>query len=80
MEQTAELDELLPRLAHAVRDGIGASWVRVRLRDADGGWLAEPVGVAGEVTSDNAAGVDLVRAGDLVERVDLGQSRGLCRR
>ena len=28
MEQTAELDELLPRLAHAVRDGIGASWVR----------------------------------------------------
>ena len=36
MEQTAELDELLPRLATAVRDGIGASWVRVRLREADG--------------------------------------------
>ena len=50
MEQTAELDALLPRLAHAVRDGIGASWVRVRLRDADGSWLDEPVGVAGEVT------------------------------
>ena len=49
MEQTAELDELLPRLAHAVRDGIGASWVRVRLRDADGSWLDEPIGVAGEV-------------------------------
>ena len=47
MEQTAELDELLPRLAHAVRDGIGASWVQVRLRDADGSWLDDPVGVAG---------------------------------
>ncbi len=76
MEQTAELDELLPRLAHAVRDGIGASWVRVRLRDADGSWLDEPVGVAGEVTGDGAAGVDLVRAGELLGRVDLGPKPG----
>ena len=76
MEQTAELDELLPRLAHAVRDGIGASWVRVRLRDADGSWLDEPVGVAGEVTGESAAGVDLVRAGELVGRIDLGPRPG----
>ena len=54
MEQTAELDELLPQLAHAIRDGIGASWVQVRLRDADGSWLDEPVGVAGEVTGESA--------------------------
>ena len=72
MEQTAELDELLPRLAHAVRDGIGASWVRVRLRDADGSWLDEPIGVAGEVTGESAAGVDLVHAGEPVGRIDLG--------
>jgi signal transduction histidine kinase len=76
MEQTAELDELLPRLAHAVHDGIGASWVRIRLRDADGSWLDEPVGVAGEVTGDSAAGVDLVRAGELLGRVDLGPKPG----
>jgi signal transduction histidine kinase len=76
MEQTAELDELLPRLAHAVRDGIGASWVQVRLRDANGSWLDEPVGVAGEVTGESAAGVDLVRAGELVGRVDLGPRPG----
>ena len=76
MEQTAELDELLPRLAHAVRDGVGASWVRVRLRDADGSWLDEPVGVAGEVTGESAAGVDLVRAGERVGRVDLGPRPG----
>jgi signal transduction histidine kinase len=76
MEQTAELDELLPRLAHAVREGIGASWVRVRLRDADGSWLDEPEGVAGEVTGDSAAGVDLVHAAEQVGRVDLGPKHG----
>jgi signal transduction histidine kinase len=76
MEQTAELDELLPQLAHAVRDGIGASWVQVRLRDADGSWLDEPIGVAGEVTGESAAGVDLGRAGELVGRVDLGPRPG----
>jgi signal transduction histidine kinase len=76
MEQTAELDELLPRLARAVRDGIGASWVRVRLCEADGSWLDEPVGVVGEVTEDSAAGVDLVRAGEQVGRIDLGSKPG----
>jgi signal transduction histidine kinase len=76
MEQTAELDELLPRLARAVRDGIGANWVRVRLCEADGSWLDEPVGVAGEVTEDSAAGVDLVRAGEQVGRIDLGPKPG----
>jgi signal transduction histidine kinase len=76
MEQTAELDELLPRLASALRDGIGASWVRVRLCEADGGWLDEPVGVAGEVTEESAAGVDLIHAGELVGRIDLGPKPG----
>jgi signal transduction histidine kinase len=76
MEQTAELDELLPRLARAVRDGIGASWVRIQLRDASGGWLHEPVGVAGDVTEDSAAGVDLIHAGEQVGRIDLGSKPG----
>jgi signal transduction histidine kinase len=76
MEQTAELDELLPRLAKALRDGMSASWVRVRLREADGSWLDEPVGVAGEVTGESVAGVDLVRAGELLGRVDLGPRLG----
>ena len=76
MEQTAELDELLPRLADALRDGIGASWVRVRLCDADGSWLDEPVGVAGEVSGEIAAGIDLVRAGELLGQVDLGPKTG----
>ena len=61
MEQTAELDELLPRLAHALRDGIGASWVQVRLRDADGSWLDEPVGVAGELPGSRKVVFDRLR-------------------
>jgi len=76
MEQTAELDEFLPRLARAVRDGIGANWVRVRLRDADGNWLDEPVGVAGELSDESAAGVDLIHAGEQVGRIDLGPKSG----
>ena len=52
------------------------SWVRVRLREADGSWLDEPKGIAGEVTEDSAAGVDLARAGELVGRVDLGPKPG----
>jgi signal transduction histidine kinase len=76
MEQTAELDELLPRLAHALRDGIGASWVQVRLLDRDESWLDEPGGVAGEVSGESAAGIDLVRAGELLGRVDLGPKPG----
>ena len=76
MEQTADLDELLPQLATAIRDGIGASWVRVRLREADGSWLNEPTGVAGGVGDDGAATVDLVRAGEHVGRIDLGPKPG----
>jgi signal transduction histidine kinase len=76
MEQTAELGELLPRLAHAIRGGMGASWVQVRLCEGDGSWLDEPQGVAGEVSGESAAGVDLVRAGELVGRVDLGPKPG----
>jgi signal transduction histidine kinase len=76
MEQTAELDELLPQLATALRDGIGASWVQIRLREADGAWLEQPVGIAGEVTDDSAAGVDLIHAAEQVGRVDLGPKPG----
>ena len=76
MEQTAELDEFCPRSASAVCDGIGARWVRIRLRDADGSWLDEPVGLAGEVTGESATGVDLVRAGELIGRIDLGPRPG----
>jgi signal transduction histidine kinase len=50
--------------------------VRVRLREGDGSWLDEPIGVAGGVTKDRAAGVDLVHMGEQVGRIDLGPKPG----
>jgi signal transduction histidine kinase len=35
LEMSSDLDVLMPRLAGAVRDGIGAAWVRVSLRGED---------------------------------------------
>jgi signal transduction histidine kinase len=42
----------------------------------DGSWLDEPIGVAGGVTGDRAAGVDLVHTGEQVGRIDLGPKPG----
>jgi hypothetical protein len=52
LEQTVEPAVLLTRLAAAVRDGLDASWVRIRLLDADGELGESPVGTAGEVGAD----------------------------
>ncbi|GAA1780836.1 sensor histidine kinase [Agromyces lapidis] len=49
LEQAVEPRDLLTRLAEAVREGLGASWVRIRLATADGALAAAPVGVAGDV-------------------------------
>ncbi len=49
LEQTVDLTELLPRLARTVREGLGATWVKVSLcGEGPDAWLTEPVGVAGE--------------------------------
>jgi signal transduction histidine kinase len=50
--------------------------VRVRLREGDGSWLDEPIGVAGGVIEERAAGVDLVHMGEQVGRIDLGPKPG----
>jgi len=42
----------------------------------DGSWLDEAIGVAGGVTGDRAAGVDLVHTGEQVGRIDLGPKPG----
>ncbi|WP_157008848.1 sensor histidine kinase [Agromyces laixinhei] len=47
LEGAGEPRDLLTRLAEAVRDGLDASWVRIRLASADGELAATPVGVAG---------------------------------
>ena len=48
--------------------------MRVRLREGDGSWLDEPIGVAGGVTGDRAA-VDLVHTGERSDESILAPSR-----
>jgi signal transduction histidine kinase len=74
LEQAVELDKLLPRLAATVRRGLGARWVRVSLRDAErDGWLAEPVGVAGDPRGQAALVVALERGDERVGRIECGE-------
>ncbi|WP_308798942.1 sensor histidine kinase [Agromyces silvae] len=54
LEQSVEPAVLLDRLAAAVRDGLDASWVRIRLMDADGLLDQTSAGLAGELPVDAA--------------------------
>ena len=72
LEQAGEPRELLTRLAEAVRDGVGASWVQIRLASTDGALAASPVGVAGEVAGELALEVDLVRGDETLGRIEVG--------
>ena len=75
LEQAVDVDEVLARLAQAVRDGLGATWVRIRLAAPDGRSVDAPRGVAGEVTSEPATGLDLVRGDVVLGRIDVGPAR-----
>lgn len=64
LERAGEPRELLDRLAEAVRDGLGASWVRIRLVGADGAFEEPPAGVAGDVPKPAPEGNGGVAAAD----------------
>lgn len=77
LEQTVDLTELLPRLAEAVRRGLGTAWVRVSLRGHEAGsWLSEPLGVAGTPTGPAVLNEDLRHHHDVVGRIECGPSAG----
>ena len=77
LERTAGLGDVLDQLATAVRDGLSASWVRLMLLDAQGGWAESPRGEAGSVdpAAEPVTGHDLLRAGEVIGRIDLGPRR-----
>lgn len=52
LEHTADPDALLTRLADAVREGVDASWVRIRLATTAGEPVHSPSGIAGDPTGD----------------------------
>jgi signal transduction histidine kinase len=77
LEQAVEPRDLLTRLAEAVREGLGASWVQIRLSSADGALAATPVGVAGEVAGagEPVESCDLVRGDETLGRIEVGPRR-----
>lgn len=74
LEEAGEPRDLLNRLAEAVRDGLDASWVRIRLASGDGGLDAEPLGVAGEDggAASPALAAELVRGDETLGSIEVG--------
>jgi signal transduction histidine kinase len=79
LEASIDLTDLLPQLAQTVRDGLGASWVQVSLRDEDAGgkelWL-DPQGTAGTPAGAPGLSDELRRAGTVIGRIDCGPKAG----
>lgn len=79
LEQAGEPRELLTRLAEAVRAGLDATWVRIRLAATDGALADAPAGVAaipGEAAgTEPVESVDLVHADETLGRIELGPRR-----
>lgn len=76
LERAAEPRELLMRLAEAVREGLDASWARIRLASTDGALAASPEGVAGDLAGDGlmepVESCDLVHGDEIVGCIELG--------
>ena len=75
LEQTAGLDDVLDELAAAIRDGLHASWARIRLLDEAGEWSQLLHGRAGAVTGPPKEIRELVRGGRRVGRIEVGPRR-----
>lgn len=75
LERAGDQRELLRRLAEAVRDGLDASWVQIRLESMDGAPAAVPIGVAGEVVGDPVESSELVHGEEHLGRIEVGRRR-----
>jgi signal transduction histidine kinase len=75
LERTVGLDDVLDQLAAAIRDGLRASWTRIRIVDEAGEWSQVLQGHAGAVTGPPRETRDLIRAGRRIGRIDLGPKR-----
>ena len=74
LEEAGEPRDLLTRLADAVRDGLGAAWVRIRLATPEGALASSPVGAAGEAdpSTEPVLTADLVRGDETLGRIEVG--------
>ena len=81
LEQTVDQRQLVTRLAQAVREGLDAAWVQIRLVSADGTLASVPAGFAGEGQADPPPPVEPVETCDLMHgderlgRIEVGPRR-----
>ncbi len=75
LDQAVDPGELLTRLSDAVRYGLDASWVRIRLAGMDGQPAESPVGVAGEVSGEPVDSCAMVRSGEELGYIEVGPRR-----
>jgi signal transduction histidine kinase len=76
LEQSIDLTELVPRLAAAVREGLGARWVRVSLPGDDGTWPAERQVVDGSPDGEPGLTQELRRGEQVIGRIECGPTDG----
>jgi signal transduction histidine kinase len=77
LDLAGEPRELLMRLTEAVRDGLDASWVRIRLAGPEGTLAESPTGATGEAIGEPVESCVLVRADETLGRIEVGpRSRG----
>jgi signal transduction histidine kinase len=78
LEAAPGTTDLLPRLADAIRRGLGLQWARVRLDLAGAGGSPSTVGAAGIEPADAAEPalvVPLIHAGTVLGRIECGDRR-----
>ena len=76
LERSIGLTELVPRLAGAVREGLGARWVRVSLPGDGATWPTDNQETAGTPDGDAALRQDLRRGEELIGRIECGPKDG----
>jgi signal transduction histidine kinase len=77
LEMSIDLGDLLPRLATTVRDGLGAPWVRIRLRSEDAqDWLVDSQATAGVRSGSPELTQELRRGEDVIGRIECGAKPG----
>ncbi len=76
LERSIDSADLLPHVAAAVREGLGASWVRVSLRVPELATTYPAYAESGTVVGLPTLGQDLRHGGEVVGRIDCGSKEG----
>ena len=75
LEQTSGLDAVLDELAAAIRDGLRASWTRIRVLDEADASAPGLHGQAGVVSGPAAEARELISGGRRIGRIEVGPKR-----